>query len=143
VFEMGPGSMSALCLAPASRAGAMPPTVLVVEDDLVVRETCAMLLEDHGFSVVTAVDGADGLRKFRQVKPAVVLTDIIMPEKEGIAFIRELRRESREVTIVAMSGSGRIGDREVIEIAVKLGANVGLYKPFGDLQLIDAVRGLL
>jgi len=135
--------MSALCLAPAGRFGAMPPTVLVVDDDLVVRETCAMLLEDHGFSAVTAVDGADGLRKFRQVKPAVVLTDIIMPEKEGIAFIRELRRESREVKIVAMSGSGCIGDSEVIEIAIKLGANAGLYKPFGDLQLIDAVRGLL
>jgi CheY-like chemotaxis protein len=135
--------MSALCLAPAGRAGAMPPTVLVVDDDVVVRETCAMLLEDHGFSAVTAVDGADGLRKFRQVKPAVVLTDIIMPEKEGIAFIRELRRESREVKIVAMSGSGRIGGMEVIEIATKLGADAGLYKPFGDLQLIDAVRGLL
>src|SRR5260370_16872955 len=126
---MGPGSMSALCLAPASRSGAMPPTVLVVEDDLVVRETCAMLLEDHGFSVVTAVDGADGLRKFRQVKPAVVLTDIIMPEKEGIAFIRELRRESRDVKILAISGSLCIPDIPLIDLTAHLGANVTLAKP--------------
>ena len=135
--------MSACSLAPASRSTAAPPTVLVVDDDLVVREACALLLEDHGFRVVTALDGRDGLEKFRQLNPAVVLTDIIMPEKEGIAFIRELRHESAEVKIVAMSGSGRIGDMEVVEIAVKLGANAGLYKPFDDLQLIDAVRALL
>lgn len=122
---------------------AATPTVLVVDDDLVVREACALLLEDHGFHVVTAIDGTDGLEKFRQIKPAVVLTDIIMPEKEGIGLIRELRRESPTVKIVAMSGSGRFGDMEVIEIATKLGANLGLQKPFGDLQLVNAIRGLL
>ena len=134
--------MSHPSLAWASRPAATP-TVLVVDDDLVVREACALLLEDHGFHVVTAIDGTDGLEKFRQIKPAVVLTDIIMPEKEGIGLIRELRRESPTVKIVAMSGSGRFGDMEVIEIATKLGANAGLQKPFGDLQLIDAIRALL
>jgi response regulator RpfG family c-di-GMP phosphodiesterase len=64
------------------------PTVLVVDDDTLVRETVRMLLEDHGFRVVTATDGDDGLRKFRQIAPDVVLTDIIMPNKEGIAMIR-------------------------------------------------------
>jgi CheY-like chemotaxis protein len=134
--------MSHPSLAWASRPAATP-TVLVVDDDLVVREACALLLEDHGFHVVTAIDGTDGLEKFRQIKPAVVLTDIIMPEKEGIGLIRELRRESPTVKIVAMSGSGRFGDMEVIEIATKLGANLGLQKPFGDLQLVNAIRGLL
>lgn len=134
--------MSHPSLAWASRP-ATTPTVLVVDDDLVVREACALLLEDHGFHVVTAIDGTDGLEKFRQIKPAVVLTDIIMPEKEGIGLIRELRRESPTVKIVAMSGSGRFGDMEVIEIATKLGANLGLQKPFGDLQLVNAIRGLL
>lgn len=135
--------MSAASPAPTSRATATPPTVLVVEDDSVVRQACAMLLQDHGFHVVTAVDGADGMRKFRQVNPAVVVTDIIMPEKDGIGLIRELRRASPEVKIVAMSGSGRFGDLDLIEVATKLGAHVGLYKPFDDLQLIGAVRGLL
>jgi len=135
--------MSAASLAPTSRAAATPPTVLVVEDDSVVRQACAMLLQDHGFHVVTAVDGADGMRKFRQVNPAVVVTDIIMPEKDGIGLIRELRRESPEVKIVVMSGSGHFGDIDFIEVATKLGAHVGLYKPFDDLQLIGTVRGLL
>ena len=121
----------------------MLPTVLVVEDDVAVRQACAIMLEDHGFRVVTAVDGVDGLRKFRQINPDVVLTDIIMPEKEGVGLIMELRRETPEVKIVVMSGGGRMGNMDFIKIATMLGANIGLYKPFDDLQLVDAIRALL
>jgi DNA-binding response OmpR family regulator len=142
MFERG-SLMSAPSLAPHSGASAMPPTVLVVEDDAAVRQACAIMLEDHGFHVVTAVDGVDGLRKFRQINPDVVLTDIIMPEKEGVGLIMELRRETPEVKIVVMSGGGRMGNMDFIKIATMLGANIGLYKPFDDLQLVDAIRALL
>src|SRR5260370_26815376 len=84
-------------------SAAPQPTVLVVEDDVIVRQAVNMLLEDAGFAVVTAIDGVDGLRKFRQINPDVVLTDIIMPAKEGIALITELRRESPSDNIVARS----------------------------------------
>src|ERR1700719_3031252 len=89
--KMKPNSISSLPLS-SGLTGA-PPTVLVVEDDAIVRQACAMMLEENGFQVETAVDGIDGLRKFRENKPDVVLTDIIMPEKEGISLIRDLRRE--------------------------------------------------
>jgi len=100
-------------------------------------------LEDEGFAVVTAIDGVDGLRKFRQVNPDVVLTDIIMPEKEGIALITELRREFPDVKIIAMSGSGRVGNMDFVSVATALGANAGLHKPFHDLDLVETIRALL
>jgi DNA-binding response OmpR family regulator len=119
------------------------PTVLVVDDDTLVRETIRLLLEDHGFRVVTATDGDDGLRKFRQIAPDVVLADIIMPNKEGIAMIRELRRERSDARIIAMSGGGRMGLSDYATIATQLGADTAIHKPFDDLKLIDAVRDLL
>jgi YesN/AraC family two-component response regulator len=120
-----------------------PATVLVVEDDALARPAIAMILEDHGFTVVTAVNGIDGLRKFRENKPDVVLTDIIMPEKEGIGLILDIRRESPDVKIVAMSGSGRMGNSDYVSIAMRLGANASLYKPFDDQQLIQTVCALV
>jgi DNA-binding response OmpR family regulator len=118
-------------------------TVLVVEDDIVVRQACTMLLENEGFNVVTAIDGIDGLRKFHQINPDVVLTDIIMPEKQGISLITDLRRGSKDVKIIAMSGGGRIGNMDFVTLATALGANAGLHKPFDDLELIETIRSAL
>jgi DNA-binding response OmpR family regulator len=120
-----------------------PHVVLVIEDDIVVRQACTMLLEDEGFDVVTASDGIDGLRKFHQIKPDIVLTDIIMPEKEGISLITDLRRGGKDVKIIAMSGGGRIGNMDFVTLATALGANGGLYKPFDDLELIETIRASL
>jgi DNA-binding response OmpR family regulator len=133
--------MSALPLATSDTEG--PPTVLVVEDDPVVQQTVAMLLEDNGFQVVSAVNGIEGLRKFQQGNFDIVLTDIIMPEKEGIALIADLRRADPDVKIIAMSGGSRLGNLDFIAIAKALGANAGLRKPFDDLHLVDTVRALL
>ncbi len=129
---------------PTFSSGASPsgPTVLVVEDNPIVMQTATMLLEDSGFRVVTAVDGVDGLKKFRQATPDVVLTDIIMPDKEGISLIIDIRRERPDAKIIAMSGGGRIGNSDYVTIAKALGADIGLRKPFDDLELINAVREL-
>jgi len=115
----------------------------VIEDDAIVRRALEMLLEEQGFRVVTVVDGIDGLQKFCQVVPDVVLTDIIMPNKQGIALTMELRREHPEARIIAMSGGGRMGNSDYVTIATKLGADIGLRKPFDDEQLISTVRALL
>jgi DNA-binding response OmpR family regulator len=129
--------MSNLPLATGAR-----PTVLVVEDNVVVRDTVTMLLEDEGFNVVTAIDGIDGLRKFHNIKPDVVRTDIIMPEKEGISLIMDIRRGRKDVKIIAMSGGGRIGNMDLVTLATALGANGDVCKPFDDLELIETIRAL-
>jgi len=134
-----------ISLSPPSAAcpSAAPASVLVVDDDVMVLQALEMLLEEHGFQVHTAVDGIHGLRQYRRHRPDVVLTDIIMPEKEGIALIRDLRHEFPSAKIVAMSGGGRIGNSYYVTIAMALGANVGLHKPFDDDELVDTLRMLL
>jgi DNA-binding response OmpR family regulator len=145
--RIGVAFMSNLSLHSSATAGrrASPdaPIVLVVEDDVSVRQVVWMLLEDLGYQVVTAVDGLDGLQKFHKIKPDVVLTDIIMPEKEGIGLITEMRHIRKDVKIIAMSGGGRIGNMDFVSVAVALGANIGLRKPFDNDELASAVRTLL
>jgi CheY-like chemotaxis protein len=120
-----------------------PAKILVVDDDEIVRNSIVLLLDDYAFHVITACDGGEGLRAFRQNQPDVLLTDIIMPEKDGIGLITEVRREFRGAKIIAMSGGGRIGNGDVLTVAAALGADACLQKPFDDLQLVKAVQSLL
>jgi len=118
-------------------------TVLVVDDDVMVLQAVVILLGDHGFNVLTAIDGVQGLREYRKHRPDVILTDIIMPQKEGISLIRDLRREFPEAKIVAMSGGGRVGNSDYVTVAKALDADTGLHKPFDDDQLIETLQALL
>jgi len=120
-----------------------PVSVLVVDDDPMVLRAVVFLLEDHGFKVLTATDGVQGLHLYRKHRPDVVITDIIMPEKEGITLTRELRREFPEARIIAMSGGGRMGNSDYVSVARALGADAGLYKPFDDDELVETIQMLL
>ena len=135
--------MTNMPLPAATAPVARPPTVLLVDDDAMVMGAVTMLLEDHGFTVIPAGNGIEALRLYREHKPDLVLTDIIMPEKEGIALIRELRQEFPEARIVAMSGGGRIGNSDYVTIATALGADAGLNKPFDDDQLMKTIGALI
>jgi DNA-binding response OmpR family regulator len=138
--------MSSLPPSLTSLPSLEPPklaTVLVVDDDPMVLQAVTLLLEDHGFQVLTATDGVQGLLLYRKHRPDVVVTDIIMPEKEGIALTRELRHEFPDARIVAMSGGGRMGNSDYVHIAQALGADAGLYKPFDDDELVGVIRALL
>ena len=138
---------------PASNASTIPPptagasptarTILVVDDDKAVLHSLSILLEDLGFRVVTAADGVQALKRFRESPPDLTLTDIIMPEKEGIGLIMELRRAHPGAKIIAMSGGGRVGNTDFVEIATALGADAGLQKPFDDVQLAATLRSVL
>jgi CheY-like chemotaxis protein len=121
----------------------MPATVLVIDDDPDMVESLAMMLRDHGFPVLTANDGVRGLEMFREYKPAVVLTDILMPEQDGIEVIMTMRRERPAVKIIAISGSGRIGKSDFLTIARKLGADATFEKGHKAGELLELLKTML
>jgi len=131
------GKHSAQRLSPAA------PTVLVIDDDPAVLHSLASVFEACGIAIATARDGLAGLEAFRRISPAVVLTDIIMPEQDGIGAILQMRRERPGVKIIAMSGGGRIGKSDLLMIATQLGANSVIQKPFDASELVATVRGHL
>lgn len=119
------------------------PSILVIDDDKAVLQTIRYMLEDHRFTVAFAHDGLEGLRVFRQLKPDLVVTDIIMPEQDGIGTIMTMHRERPATGIIAMSGGGRVGNSDFLSIAQKLGAHTTLAKPFEDMDLLSAIEAVL
>jgi DNA-binding response OmpR family regulator len=117
--------------------------ILVIDDDHAVRLTTQMILEDAGYEVICAVDGEQGLRVFERTSPHVVITDIIMPNKEGLETIMQIRSHGSKTPILAVSGGGRIGNADFLQMAGQLGANEILAKPFKPQELVAAVRRLL
>jgi CheY-like chemotaxis protein len=113
--------------------------ILVIDDDVVVRETLMLILEDKGYEVVSAEDGERGLSVFRSEAPDLVITDIIMPEKEGIQTIREIRALRPLAKIVAISGGGRIGNTDFLRIAQQLGAVDVISKPFDPDEFVERI----
>ncbi len=114
-------------------------TILVIDDDVIVRETIIQILEDCGYRVVSAEDGERALAKFRAERPDLVITDIIMPEKDGMQTIAEIRVERPDVKIIAISGGGRIGNADFLRIARNLGAMDIIPKPFDPDELVSRV----
>jgi DNA-binding response OmpR family regulator len=120
-----------------------PPLVLIIEDNIVVRRSFEYILREAGIATVSAQDGIQGMRIFREYHPNIVITDIIMPEQEGIETIRQIRREGNSTQIIAISGGGRVGNLDFLTIATRFGANVTLAKPLEAAQLLGAVRNCL
>jgi DNA-binding response OmpR family regulator len=116
--------------------------ILVIDDDYLMRYTMARILRGHGYEVVTAADGERGMTVFRGAAPDLVITDIIMPQQEGIETIRLMRRERPDAKIIAMSGGMQIGNLDVLEIARQLGADDVMHKPFDAAELLGRVRQL-
>lgn len=110
--------------------------ILVIDDEEPIRRIVRQALKQEGHSVGEAVDGEEGLKKFRENDPDVVIADILMPKKEGIETILEMRRIRPDVAIIAMSGGGLMGDTSVLFAAKILGANSALEKPFS----LDALK---
>ncbi len=124
-------------------AGTVVSRVLVIEDDKLLRESIREILEDSGFVVYEAGDGRAGLRQFISDPADLVLTDIVMPEQEGVETIIALVRHDPEVKIIAMSGSALVGDADFLKYAKKFGAKASLTKPFRAELLVSTIREVL
>jgi DNA-binding response OmpR family regulator len=116
--------------------------ILVIDDDDRIRRMVAKVLSADGHRVTCAADGVAGMALFRQETPDAVVTDIIMPEREGIETIVSIRKERPETKIIAISGGGRLGDIELLRIARLLGADDVIAKPFRAQDLRRRVRAL-
>ena len=117
--------------------------ILLIDDDATVRYALRQVLERAGHQVDEASDGNIGLEKYRADHQDVVVTDIIMPNQEGIETIIKLRRLTPDLPIIAMSGGGRTGNRDFLAMAEKLGAAKAMAKPFRPKELIEAIALLL
>ena len=117
--------------------------VLVVDDDPGVRNFLRMLLELEGYVVVTVGNGNEALEAQRSDPAAIVLTDIFMPEAEGMETIVQLRNEFPQLKIIVMSGGGTYRGVDYLRLAQELGAAKALKKPFAPQDLIDALHEVL
>jgi two-component system chemotaxis response regulator CheY len=118
-------------------------TILIIDDDPFSRETLRLVLEEEGYDVACAEDGKRGLAIFALMRPDLVVTDIIMPEREGLETIREIRKVDAAIPIVAVSGGGRLKATDLLALARSFGADAALAKPLDPDELIGAVRGRL
>ena len=116
-------------------------TVLIVEDELDMRIFISTLLETSGYAPVMTRDGKEGLKRAETMEPDIVITDINMPEIEGIEFVKTLKKRNSDVAIIVMSGD-ELG-KKFLKTACMLGAQASLVKPFGIQDLISTVDGVL
>jgi DNA-binding response OmpR family regulator len=119
----------------------MPKKILVVEDNLDTRELIHLHLTTEGFTVVTASNGREGLYLAAAEHPDLIITDISMPEIDGLELVRQLRGQSEfeRVPILVLTAFGA----DQMDQAIKAGANRALNKPVHFDGLIDDVRELL
>lgn len=118
-------------------------SILVVDDEPELRDVIGRVLTDAGHRVTCAANGRDAIAKMSEQAFELVLTDVIMPEKDGMQVITEARRKHPGIRIVAMSGGGHIPREQYLKIATGLGAHAVLEKPFTNQELADVIGAVL
>jgi CheY-like chemotaxis protein len=117
--------------------------VLVIDDSKVVRRTVEAMLRDAGYAALAAADGREGMEMWRETQPDLVLTDIMMPERDGIETMMEIRRHCPQAKILAMTGFRHSGSVDFGEMLRRLGADDVLIKPFDPEVLLAKVDRLV
>ena len=116
--------------------------VLIIEDDPIVCEMLRRAAEDAGHTVATAANGLRGLAHAATFLPDVVVTDIFMPDKEGLETITDLRKLRPNLPIIAITGAPVMGKSNVLDLAKKLGAAQTFHKPLVLADLMGAIGNL-
>ncbi|MFC1763921.1 response regulator [Planctomycetota bacterium] len=117
--------------------------VLVVDDDIQLRPLLEQILVREGYEVRTASNGVEALAALQAEFFDLMITDIIMPEKEGLETISEIRRQDLDIKIIAISGGGRADAGTYLRLAKAQGADRILIKPFERNEIIEAIEELL
>ncbi len=119
------------------------PRILVIDDEQLLRSTVVTILTRAGFSVEEASDGQAGIAMFHRNPPDVVITDIFMPNRDGLEIIKELKHSNSRTKIIAMTGGGSMRMMEIASAAKLLGADHVLNKPFESESLLAAINAVL
>ena len=117
--------------------------ILLVEDEEQLRSMLKIVLENAGHTVHEAGDGKEALESYIRHPADLVVTDIVMPNKEGIETILEFRRNHPGLRIIAMSGGGRNSAQDYLKLAKSFGADYVLTKPFSNQAILDVVKTVL
>jgi len=117
--------------------------ILIIDDEPQIRSMIRLILEREGYAVMEASDGSEGIRLFRENPTDLIITDLIMPNKDGIGMIIEIKKEFPTVKIVAMSGGGLNRPEGYLRGAQKLGAIYTLSKPINRQEILRAVKDTL
>jgi CheY-like chemotaxis protein len=117
--------------------------ILVIDDEVGIRRALRTVLELAGYQVREARNGQDALRLWREEESDLVITDIHMPDKDGIETILELRAISPDLPIIAVSGSGEKKSRDLLQDAKLSGSIWTMDKPFGLTELLNRVSEVL
>ena len=118
-------------------------SILVIDDDALIRQSLETALTRPGHLVRSAGDGVEGLKLFRAQAADLVITDLVMPEQDGLATIMDLRRIAPDLRIIAISGGMIQNPQLYLQLAEKLGADRVLSKPFSLAELLAVVAAVL
>lgn len=118
-------------------------SILIIDDDAAVSRTLSLILTRAGYNVTTAAGGRKGLELLANDGFDLVLTDIIMPELDGIEAIRKIRADHPRLRIIAMSGGGQIDKADFLHMAEALGADRVIEKPVRSEQLLELVSSVM
>jgi CheY-like chemotaxis protein len=140
--------MSDLSPSPAPSGDVPPPgtiqkRILVIDDDDMVRTFVRRALEGEGYAIAMAANGYEAMVQFRQFKPDGVITDLLMPERDGIETILEIRKLEPQIPIIAITGGMTAMGSVYLKTAERLGADAVLSKPFTIVQLLTTVEMLM
>lgn len=117
--------------------------IQIIDDEPAVKKLFEKLLRDEGYSVATAGNGREGLHMMKEKKPDLAITDILMPEMDGLEVLREIHAEFPGLPVIVMSGGTRSGTVNFLPVAKQFGACCVLSKPVELTELLSAVQNAL
>ncbi|HON19154.1 MAG TPA: response regulator [Salinivirgaceae bacterium] len=117
--------------------------LLIIDDDIIMREILKDALMEYPIIIDEASNGWEGMEKIKQNNYHVVLTDIIMPEKEGLELIREIKAKPNSVKVIATSSGGGGSAKMYLQMAAEFGADAIIEKPFTENSLVELIQQIL
>ena len=117
--------------------------IMLIEDNEIVCHALAVFLREEGHDVTEFTDSSLSIALMGEVAPDLIITDIIMPEVDGIELITFVKQSRLPIPVIAISGGGRIAGEEYLDLAAAVGAEATLAKPFGESALLESVREVL